>query len=445
MHYFLLGLLLISQTLLALTVSPEAVAGDAGGIVGSSLRVGAERPELYLASLKGKRLALVVNQTSRVGSQHLVDYLQEANMDIRRIFAPEHGFRGTADAGATVADGIDPRSGVPVQSLYGKQKKPEAEQLSDVDVILFDIQDVGVRYYTYISTMHYVMEAAAEQGKTLFILDRPNPNGDYVDGPILEQEHRSFVGMHPIPLVHGLTVGELARMIKGEGWIAAAESLDLKIIPVAQYNHITRYTPPIPPSVCTLLWVCLRAPWSPLPGAPPFLFKPSVYRCLRPETLPSRQKPCQGHSFPLIAACCATAWTYAKAARPPISTWTICGTFIRLTLRGTLKIPAASSTTFSRASRVQLNYSKALWQAKVTPKFARDGKRPLPTIASCASSICSTDEKFKLSRVKPAHSSGFDHGHHALGAALHGSSRSSFLAPQRPGTSTGSAARHLHD
>ena len=248
MHYFLLGLLLISQTLLALTVSPEAVAGDAGGIVGSSLRVGAERPELYLASLKGKRLALVVNQTSRGGSQHLVDYLQEANMDIRRIFAPEHGFRGTADAGATVADGIDPRSGVPVQSLYGKQKKPEAEQLSDVDVILFDIQDVGVRYYTYISTMHYVMEAAAEQGKTLFILDRPNPNGDYVDGPILEQEHRSFVGMHPIPLVHGLTVGELARMIKGEGWIAAAESLDLKIIPVAQYNHITRYTPPIPPS-----------------------------------------------------------------------------------------------------------------------------------------------------------------------------------------------------
>lgn len=248
MHYFLLCLLLIGQGMATFYFSPRAVAGDAGGIVSQGLRVGAERPELYLEALKGKRLALVVNPTSRVGAAHLVDYLQQQRMDIRRIFAPEHGFRGTADAGETVADGIDARSGIPVQSLYGKQKKPSAEQLTDIDVILFDIQDVGVRYYTYISTMHYVMEAATEQQKTLFILDRPNPNGDYVDGPLLEKEHASFVGMHPIPLVHGLTVGELARMIKGEGWIAEANQLDLKIIPVANYNHITRYSPPVPPS-----------------------------------------------------------------------------------------------------------------------------------------------------------------------------------------------------
>jgi uncharacterized protein YbbC (DUF1343 family) len=247
MRYFLLCFLLC-QSLSALGFSSVALADDAGSIVGQRLQVGAERAELYLQGLKGKRLALVVNQTSRVGEQHLVDYLQQARLDIRRIFAPEHGFRGTDDAGATVEDGIDARSGVPVASLYGQQKKPSAEQLADVDVILFDIQDVGVRYYTYISTLHYVMEAAAEHHKPLLVLDRPNPNGDYVDGPVLEKEHASFVGMHPIPLVHGLTVGELARMIKGEGWIAGAEQLDLKIIPVAPYNHITRYVPPIPPS-----------------------------------------------------------------------------------------------------------------------------------------------------------------------------------------------------
>lgn len=248
MRYFLLCVLFVFQSAVILSTAPQGLADDAGSIVGPPLKVGAERPELYLEALRGKRIALVVNQTSRVGTQHLVDYLQQKRLDIRRIFAPEHGFRGTADAGAEVADGIDPRSGVSVQSLYGKQKKPSAEQLADVDVILFDIQDVGVRYYTYISTMHYVMEAAAEHQKTLFILDRPNPNGDYVDGPLLEKEHSSFVGMHPIPLVHGLTLGELARMIKGEAWIANANQLDLTIIPVDQYNHITRYTPPIPPS-----------------------------------------------------------------------------------------------------------------------------------------------------------------------------------------------------
>lgn len=248
MRYFLLCLLMICLSTFTLYTAPQALAESAGSMTGSSLKVGAERPELYVKALKGKRLALVVNQTSRVGQQHLVDYLQQQGLDIRRIFAPEHGFRGTADAGAPVADGVDARSGAPVHSLYGKQKKPSEEQLNDVDVILFDIQDVGVRYYTYISTMHYVMEAAAAQQKAMLILDRPNPNGDYVDGPLLEKEHASFVGMHPIPLIHGLTVGELARMIKGEAWIAQAKQLDLTVIPVAAYNHITRYTPPIPPS-----------------------------------------------------------------------------------------------------------------------------------------------------------------------------------------------------
>lgn len=250
MHYFLylLNLTLFTVFLGTAALAQTSPADPAAQIIAPVLKMGAERPELYLQHLQQKRLALVVNPTSRVGSEHLVDYLKKAGLDIRLIFAPEHGFRGGADAGASIANGIDPQTGIPVVSLYGNNKKPSAEHLQDIDTLLFDIQDVGVRYYTYISTMHYVMEAAAEQQKTLFILDRPNPNGDYVDGPLLEKEHASFVGMHPIPLVHGLTVGELARMIQGEGWIEAAESLDLKIVPMAHYTHITRYTPPVPPS-----------------------------------------------------------------------------------------------------------------------------------------------------------------------------------------------------
>jgi len=208
----------------------------------------AERLELYLPGLKNKRVGLVVNQTSRIQSAHLVDVLQKYDMNIVRIFAPEHGFRGTADAGEHLKDGIDKKSGLPVVSLYGKQKKPRPEMLQDLDIIIFDIQDVGVRYYTYISSMHYVMEAAAENDKSILILDRPNPNGDYIDGPVLDPEFRSFVGMHPIPLVHGLTVGELARMIVGEHWIKHADKLDLSVIPIKDYNHQSSYELPIKPS-----------------------------------------------------------------------------------------------------------------------------------------------------------------------------------------------------
>lgn len=246
LRVFCFAFFLIFTPLWSMTASAQSEA--AGQMIGPVLKMGAERPELYMQHLSQKRLALVVNPTSRVGSEHLVDYLQKAGLDLRIIFAPEHGFRGTADAGATIQDGVDSRTGLPVVSLYGKNKKPSAEHLADIDAIVFDIQDVGVRYYTYISTMHYVMEAAAEHQKTLLIFDRPNPNGDYVDGPLLEKEHASFVGMHPIPLVHGLTVGELARMIQGEGWLSTPQPLDLQIVPMAHYTHITRYSPPVPPS-----------------------------------------------------------------------------------------------------------------------------------------------------------------------------------------------------
>ena len=173
--------------------------------------VGAERLAQYLPQLKGQRVGLVINQTSRVGPAYLVDTLRARGVNVTAIFAPEHGFRGEAADGATITDGRDARSGVPVRSVYGKTKKPTPDMLADVDVLVFDIQDVGARFYTFISTLHYVMEAAAEQNKAVLVLDRPNPNGDLVDGPILEPAHKSFVGLDPLPIAHGLTVGELAR------------------------------------------------------------------------------------------------------------------------------------------------------------------------------------------------------------------------------------------
>lgn len=212
------------------------------------IRVGAERASEYLPLLSDKRVALVVNQTSRVGEQHLVDYLLEQDVEVTKVLAPEHGFRGDAGAGETINDALDPLTGLPILSIYGKTKKPSAEMLADVDTIIFDIQDVGARFYTYISTMHYVMEAAAEQGITMLVLDRPNPNGAYVDGPVLDLAYQSFVGMHEIPLLHGMTVGELAQMIKGEGWINAADDLDLTVIPVADYQRTQPYALPVAPS-----------------------------------------------------------------------------------------------------------------------------------------------------------------------------------------------------
>lgn len=210
--------------------------------------VGAARFEEYVPQLKGQRVGLVVNQTSAIGDVHLVDSLLSLGVNVTKIFAPEHGFRGTADAGEKVKSGKDVKTGLPIQSLYGKSRKPSAAMISNMDVLIFDIQDVGARFYTYISTMHYIMEAAAENNKRVIVLDRPNPNGHYVDGPIRTTALKSFVGMHPIPIVHGLTVGELAKMINGERWLKGGRTADLTVVKCANYDHNTFYELPIKPS-----------------------------------------------------------------------------------------------------------------------------------------------------------------------------------------------------
>jgi len=210
--------------------------------------VGAERIGEYLPFLEGKRVGFVVNQTSRVGDQHLIDTLFHRGVMVTCIFAPEHGFRGEADAGETVKDGYDLRTGALIASLYGKRKKPSAEDLDSLDVVVFDIQDVGARFYTYISTLYYVMEACAEQGKPIIVLDRPNPNGHLIDGPVLDMQFKSFVGIAPIPIAHGCTVGELARMYKGEAWINKASDLNLTVVPCTHYTHHTPYDLPVKPS-----------------------------------------------------------------------------------------------------------------------------------------------------------------------------------------------------
>ena len=215
---------------------------------GAALQVGAEQPERYLPLLAGKQVGLVVNQTSRVKQTHLVDFLVSRNVAVQAVFAPEHGFRGKLGAGEKVTDGTDPKTGLPIRSLYGKYKKPDQAMLNDIDLLVFDIQDVGARFYTYISTLHYVLEAAAEQGIEVIVLDRPNPNGRYVDGPLREAEFTSFVSLDPLPLLHGLTVGELATMIKGEAWINQAEELNLTVIPVAGYSKTIDYELPVAPS-----------------------------------------------------------------------------------------------------------------------------------------------------------------------------------------------------
>jgi len=213
------------------------------------LRTGAEQMEKLLPLLKGKRVALVVNQTSIVGERqtHLLDTLLSSGIRVKKVFAPEHGFRGNADAGETVKNGRDVKSGLPILSLYGKNKKPGAEQLADIDVVLFDIQDVGARFYTYISTMHYVMEACAEQQKPFIVTDRPNPC-DYIDGPIREASKKSFVGMHAIPILHGCTIAELAQMINGEGWLRGGLRCPLTVIPIEGWEHGQPYSLPVKPS-----------------------------------------------------------------------------------------------------------------------------------------------------------------------------------------------------
>jgi uncharacterized protein YbbC (DUF1343 family) len=209
---------------------------------------GAEQLDVLLPKIGTQRVGIVVNHTSLVAKTHLADTLQKRGVKLIKIFAPEHGFRGTADAGEMITDGVDIKTGLPVVSLYGDNKKPTQAQLADIDVVIFDIQDVGVRFYTYISTLHYVMEACAENNKKVIVLDRPNPNGRYVDGPVLKKEFTSFVGMHPIPIVHGLTIGELAQMINGEGWLAGNKQCTLEIIPVKHWTHADPYSLPVKPS-----------------------------------------------------------------------------------------------------------------------------------------------------------------------------------------------------
>ena len=212
------------------------------------IQIGNQRMHLYLDSLKGKRVAIVGNQTSLIGNTHLVDTLLSLGITIQKVFSPEHGFRGDADAGEKVWSGVDPKTGIPLISLYGNNKKPKPSQLADVDVVLFDVQDVGVRFYTYISTLHYVMEACAENKKSVILLDRPNPNTHYVDGPVRELRHRSFIGMHPVPIVYGMTIGEYALMINGEYWLSDSVLCNLNVISCKHYSRKMKYPIEVPPS-----------------------------------------------------------------------------------------------------------------------------------------------------------------------------------------------------
>lgn len=241
-----------------------------------SIKVGAENYEVYLPLLKNKKVGVLTNQTGILTTEyseqssartitetnelitkistvyidykHLIDFLIENKIDVQKIYAPEHGFRGTADAGELIKDGKDTKTGLPIISLYGNNKKPTKEQLSGIDIMVFDLQDVGARFYTYISSLHYLMEACAENNIPLIVLDRPNPNGSIVDGPTLEMENKSFVGMHPIPVLHGMTIGEYAKMINGEKWLKNGIQCDLTVVPCLNYKRDMAYSLPVPPS-----------------------------------------------------------------------------------------------------------------------------------------------------------------------------------------------------
>ncbi len=238
---------------------------DANDVPQGQPQPAAQDLEEWIELLSGKNVAVVGNQTSVIRSgkktakgnwndpelvtyTHLVDTLLSREVNVTRVFAPEHGFRGTADAGAVIKDGMDSKTGLPIISLYGSNKKPTATQLKDVDVVIFDIQDVGARFYTYISTLHYVMEACAQLDKKVIVLDRPNPNGHYVDGPILEPAYKSFVGMHPVPVVHGMTIGEYAQMINGEKWLENGVQCNLEVVKMKNYSRDMNYSLPIKPS-----------------------------------------------------------------------------------------------------------------------------------------------------------------------------------------------------
>ncbi len=218
------------------------------GLRQSAVTCGAGRTGEYLDLVRGKNIGLVANPTSRIGQVHLLDTLVRSGIKVAKVFAPEHGFRGEGEAGAKISDGLDPVTGIPVVSLYGNHKKPTPEDLKGLDLVIFDIQDVGVRFYTYISTLHLVMEACAEQGVPVIVLDRPNPNGFCIDGPVLDATFKSFVGMHPVPVLHGMTIGEYAQMINGERWLAGGIQCGLQVIPCLGYDHHTEYVLPVKPS-----------------------------------------------------------------------------------------------------------------------------------------------------------------------------------------------------
>jgi uncharacterized protein YbbC (DUF1343 family) len=239
-----ISLMLITATAYAQGITPI------DNIVKTSLEIksGADLTSKYLPLLKGKSVAIVANQSSNIKNTHLVDSLLKLGIKIKKVFCPEHGFRGLVDAGETVASEKDKATGLTIITLYGKNKKPLPEDLKNVDVVVFDIQDVGVRFYTYLSTLHYVMEACAENKKQLIVLDRPNPHGYYIDGPVLEPAYRSFLGMHTVPLVYGMTIGEYAKMINGEGWLQNSVQCDLTVIPLVGYSHKDLYELPVRPS-----------------------------------------------------------------------------------------------------------------------------------------------------------------------------------------------------
>ena len=260
---FLLAGLLVLSTCSNTTVrnvpskklhNPPAATTDSPNnpIANAAIKTGAENYTTYLPLLAGKRIGIVTNQTGIIteGTTQvsIVDFLVSKKINLQKIFAPEHGFRGTADAGEHIKDGTDTKTGLPVISLYGNNKKPKAAQLAGIDVLVFDLQDVGARFYTYISSLHYIMEACAENNIPLIILDRPNPNGGIIDGPVLEKENSSFVGMHPIPILHGMTIGEYGQMINGEKWLKNNVTCKITVIPCLNYKRDLRYDVPVKPS-----------------------------------------------------------------------------------------------------------------------------------------------------------------------------------------------------
>ena len=226
--------------------------------INAQIILGSARLNSYLPLLKNKKVGLVVNQSSLIGQTHLIDTLLSLKVNVTTLYSPEHGLRGNYSAGEKIKSGVDDKTGLPIISLYGNNKKPTAAQLKNIDIIIFDLQDVGARFYTYISTLHYVMEALAENKKTLIVLDRPNPNGDIIDGPLLDTNFKSFVGMHPIPVLHGMTMGEYAQMINGQGWLKNKVKCNVKVICMSNYTHKSKYIPPVFPSPNLITYNAIR-------------------------------------------------------------------------------------------------------------------------------------------------------------------------------------------